>query len=304
MKNYKKIIIKTFVVLFMVFLLIFNLILTNENKILNTRLDTEEQYFVSNSNEKFIHISIDDTIDIFKDLTNNDYKSIFNNSTLNFLLNMHNRYGAKFSIYVFEEYDNFNLKNCTDYFKKEFENNSSWLKFGFHAYNNSENYNTIDTKKIVDEYNEVLKQLKRIVGEASITNVVRLEKFIINKENAKALENIENGIVGLLGADTIDRQDYYLDEEENNKLFKDDYYYDNENNIFLYNTDFRIENLNYYNIENELKEYEDDNNLIIFTHERFFTDGIKNKIAEKLKIIKICEYAIYTGYRFDFPMKK
>lgn len=217
---------------------------------------------------------------------------------------MHNKYGAKFSMYVFEEYDNFNLKDCTAYFKKEFENNSSWLKFGFHAYNNLENYNNIDTTKIIDEYNEVLKELKRIVGEASITNVVRLEKFVINKANAKALENVENGIAGLLGADTIERQDYYLNEEENNILFKNDYYYDNENNIFLYNTDFRIENLNYFNIEKELKEDENDNNLIFFTHESFFTNGVKNMIAERLKIIKICEYAIYNGYRFDFPMKK
>lgn len=38
----KKTIIQTIVILFMVYLLIFNLILTNENNIINTRLNTEE----------------------------------------------------------------------------------------------------------------------------------------------------------------------------------------------------------------------------------------------------------------------
>ena len=218
---------------------------------------------------------------------------------MKYLKHLNSEYGCKFSLYVFENNDSFDISNCTSKYKEEFEQNSSWLKFGFHALNGNSNYNT-DNVQIVEDYNLVIENLKRIVGEKSITNIFRLERFLLNEKNAKLLkDNIKD--FSLLGADTENRLDYYLNEEQNIELFKNEYYYDEDNKIEIYNTDFRLENISNKNINKMLSEM-NDKNLIIFTHEWIF-DSFRNSITTKYKIEKICKYAIEHGYSFDYPYK-
>lgn len=255
----------------------------------------------NDKNNAYVHFSIDDCINIFYDLDKNQdkYKSVFENKLLKYLKYLNSEYGCKFSLYVFENNDLFDISNCTSKYKEEFEQNSSWLKFGFHALNSKSDY-SIDNIQIAEDYNLVIENLRRIVGEKSITNIFRLEKFLLNEKNAKILkEGIKN--FSLLGADTENRLDYYLNEEQNIELFKNEYYYDEDNKIEIYNTDFRLENISNKNINKMLSEM-NDKNLIIFTHEWIF-DSFKNSIATKYKIEKICKYAIEHGYSFDYPYK-
>ena len=64
-----------------------------------------------------IHCSVDDTLWIFKDLTEHkEYVSIFENPILN-------------KIKVLQDVGLGYIK-----FTKEFEKNADWLKFGFHGY--------------------------------------------------------------------------------------------------------------------------------------------------------------------------
>ena len=205
--------------------------------------------------------------------------------------------GCKFSLYVFENSDTFDISQCTDKYKKEFEKNSNWLKFGFHALNTNSDYSK-DNNEIDKDYKKVINNLIRIVGEKSITNTIRIEKFLLNKQNAIKLSKISENLK-LLGADTKDREDYFLNNYENDILFKNDEYYNEETDIIIYNTDLRIEKMDQFNIAKNLDEL-NDNNLIIFTHEWMF-NGLKNRILTKLKIEEICKYAINNGYRFDYP---
>lgn len=86
---------------------------------------------------KKVHISIDDTINIFEDLNSNCdyYKSIFDNKSLNLLKTLHDKYNIIFHLYCF--YENldasFKLEFCTDKFKKEFKKNRGWIKINFHG---------------------------------------------------------------------------------------------------------------------------------------------------------------------------
>lgn len=116
-------------------------------------------------NSKLIHISIDDVIQIFNDLTLNqdEYKSIFENETLNFLKKCHEKYGAEFSLYCFYNFDNVNLSECTEKFRDEFESNSNWLKFGFHAFDSKADYSTLEKSEAKRQYDLMVEELKRIV---------------------------------------------------------------------------------------------------------------------------------------------
>lgn len=255
---------------------------------------------------KFAHISLDDFIAAFEDITKNSdiYTSIFENDTFAYLKNLHDNYGTVISCYTYYESDDkkFNLSKCTDKFAKEFEENSDWLKFGFHTYNGGKNYEKTSSNEAKNDYDKVLTQLLRITGsDKSIDRVIRLQNFAGNEESIQAMANTNNGIEGVLGADDK-RRSYYLDDKENSYLYTHDFY--EINGLDFFRTDLRMELID--NIDETLEdfytntEFEDKNEILIaFTHEwKLGEEGIKEKLE------KTCEFAIKNGYHFDFPMNK
>lgn len=201
---------------------------------------------------------------------------------------MHDKYDAKISLYSFVEYKGFNIKNTTDKFKKEFVNNSDWLKIGFHGFNENSKYN--DKENIKKDYKLFLKYIKRFAGSLNIIdNFIRLHYFSGNLENILKIKKF--GIKGLFTADD-DRDNYYLKKNENIFLNKHNIYKDIKNEIFFIKTNLRIEKIE--NINETLKTIDINNNIIMFTHEEY----LNNKNIRD-KIIDIYEYSKET-HKSDF----
>ncbi len=244
----------------------------------------------------YIHISIDDTIDIFEDITINEnrYDSIFENGTLNFCKNMHDEYGAVFSFYVFYENNNFNLNNCTNKFKNEFISNSDWLKFNFHANDSKQNFNEMFVLDFEKKYEKAFQDLVNIVGTESIDSSTRLTMFTGNEE-----------ILNYLSKDTKifytpddKRKAYYFDENISNEIFNEELYVDN--NIMFIKSDLRLDDtenpfFDIYKIVNN----SNDNRIEIFTHEWLLNSN--NLKSDSLwKIEEICNFAQKYNLRFSF----
>ncbi|ENZ33452.1 hypothetical protein HMPREF1084_01921 [Clostridium butyricum 60E.3] len=265
----------------------------------NDTIESEKEQIINNS--KFMHLSLDDFILSFEDITKNDdeYDSIFDNETFRYLKTLHDEYGVVISCYSYYRTDNkkFNLSQCTDKYKQEFIENSDWLKFGFHVFSGDKNYKDSNKKEAQDDYTKVMNELLRITGsEKSIDRVIRLQNFAGNKESVQAMEEIDNGIIGVLGADDR-RRSYYLDDSNNSYLYEYDYY--NDNGLNFFKTDLRMESVD--NIDDALNELDDDNKdiLIIFTHEwQLPNEDIKSKLE------KCCKFAKNNGYSFDYPMNR
>lgn len=237
---------------------------------------------------KIIHFSIDDCIEIFRDITINNYNSLFESDYFSFFKELHDKYDAKISLYSFVEYKEFNIKNTTDKFKKEFINNSDWLKIGFHGFNENSRYN--DKENIKKDYKLFIKYVKRFAGNLNIIdNFVRLHYFSGNLENILKIKKF--GIKGLFTADD-DRDNYYLKKNENIFLNKHNIYKDIKNEIFFIKTNLRIEKIE--NINEILKTIDINNNIIMFTHEQY----LNNKNIRD-KIIDIYEYSKET-HKSDF----
>ena len=237
---------------------------------------------------KIINFSIDDCIEIFRDITINNYNSLFESDYFSFFKELHDKYNAKISLYSFVEYKGFNIKNTTDKFKKEFVNNSDWLKIGFHGFNENSKYN--DKENIKKDYKLFLKYIKRFAGSLNIIdNFIRLHYFSGNLENILKIKKF--GIKGLFTADD-DRDNYYLKKNENIFLNKHNIYKDIKNEIFFIKTNLRIEKIE--NINETLKTIDINNNIIMFTHEQY----LNNKNIRD-KIIDIYEYSKET-HKSDF----
>ena len=237
---------------------------------------------------KIINFSIDDCIEIFRDITINNYNSLFESEYFSFFKELHDKYNAKISLYSFVEYKGFNIKNTTDKFKKEFINNCNWLKIGFHGFNENSRYN--DKENIKKDYKLFLKYIKRFAGSLNvIDNFIRLHYFSGNLENILKIKKF--GIKGLFTADD-DRDNYYLKKNENIFLNKHNIYKDIKNEIFFIKTNLRIEKIE--NINETLKTIDINNNIIMFTHEQY----LNNKNIRD-KIIDIYEYSKET-HKSDF----
>ena len=84
-----------------------------------------------------VHYAFDDVLWIFKDLTEHEkeYNTIFENSLLFWMREMHLKYGVTVDLYVFNSaWYNFTLSDATDKFAPEFKENAEWLKVGFHGF--------------------------------------------------------------------------------------------------------------------------------------------------------------------------
>lgn len=241
------------------------------------------------------HLSIDDTILVFEDLTNKDYKSIFDNPTLGWYKELHEKYGVVISCYVYYEDDDFNLKQVPERYQKEFEENANWLRFGFHSRNASTDYHSGEIKI---DYTLAITELKRIVGEDAIDNFIRLQMYQGSYDEIEELMLLSNEpIVGLLTSDDS-RISYYLDEDKNSYIYSHDELFDSETGIWFVSTDFRTEYVD--SMESKMKELNSDSwnnqtgDLVVFTHEWALN------IDNKEKVESICKYALENDYQFCF----
>ena len=142
-------------------------------------------------------------------------------------------------LFCFYEFNGFSLAETTDKFSHEFKENSDWIKFGFHAYN-ANSYMDYSVVNLRDSYILFQKEIIRITGKKPETEAVRLDRFAGTEEQLKML-NSDFGIKAFLGADSYDRDNYYLDKEKNAKLRENDTI--KINNYFITQTDWRIENM-------------------------------------------------------------
>lgn len=251
--------------------------------------------------EKILHISFDDVIEVFYDLTKNleIYNSIFKNKTLQWLRTLHEKWGGVFTCFCYFEKTGFSLSDCTEKFRDEFEQNSNWLKFAFHTKNEKTVYNN-ESENPVGDYLKTTEELIRIVGSKSIDYVIRLQSFQGTKNTIMSLNNLPNGPCGFYSADDY-RNSYYLNDLDNKYLYWHDYLID-QNGICFISTDIRVEFVK--SIRKKLAEFESNiwcnqlDYLIVFTHE-----WLLNKRRIRKKIEKICMWGIEKHYKFDFPHK-
>ncbi len=253
---------------------------------LDKHMDTVEM-------EKWIHFSLDDSIEVFKDITDNQYNSIFENEELGQLKRLHDSYGIVVSLYCFYEKNGFDLSMATDKYSAEFSENADWLKVGFHSYDEDTNYALENDKKALCDYNMVILELLRITGNSEcIDHVPRVHLYAGNKA---VIQSWTRGgaekVRGYLSADD-DRDIYLFNSDQSKYISQLDYYYDIWNDIYFVPTDIRLEKAD--DLKLALTEKSNDKYLIIFTHEWALDADMYTKIEE------CCKYAQERGYSWDF----
>ncbi len=162
---------------------------------------------------KKAYFYIDDTIWALRDITRQKPKSIFDQPFMNMLKKAYDMYGVKFQLNLFyrTDYfygnDDFCLADVTDSYKAEFEANSNWLKFAFHAKQEFPDYPHINARyeDVYDVFKDIEREVFRFAGKDSFAYTVCPHWIPVSKEGVRALADCG---VKLLDCSVGDTRDY------------------------------------------------------------------------------------------------
>ena len=112
---------------------------------------------------------IDDHSFTFTDLAKERPARAFDHFYLAGLKNIHEKYGTKFTLNSFyhNAHHEFLLKDMPDIWKKEFQDNSDWLKFSFHSYSEFPDrpYLEASAEEFGRDWDMVQNEINRFAGE-------------------------------------------------------------------------------------------------------------------------------------------
>lgn len=231
-----------------------------------------------------LHISLDDTKGIFKALLSEEYKSIFETRTLSFLQKLHLKYGSEFTLYCSYRDWSYQLSDVSDRYREEFESENTWLHFGFHCFDERAQLKNVELHQFISQFSLFEKQIERIVGQKDCATILRLHGFQGNKEILSFLK--EKGVTIFLSSDD-ERQNYYLDENQNYILQNDRRFYDKDMNIEFVRSCVRLENANTIIEDLNFRKQRNDNLIPVYTHEWQMDN---QEVRERLELC--CEWGV------------
>ena len=262
-----------------------------------------DKYFSSDAYS--IHISFDDVISCIKNLSINNYSSVFDEPFLGWLKRLHTSYGAKFSLYI---YDLNKFATVPSTYMQELYDACHWLKFGLHSKASGYNYSSATYNEAQTDWNTFVSNVIRIAGSyESVDRIPRLHNFAGSLDAMLGMRDGEYGALGFLGADDS-RVSYHLTEEQNKSLLENSIFYDQENQLVVYRTNFRGERLGTVNGMYEKMESFFTSSIYVnnfkpfvwFTHEPYvYSKGTLTEYTQNVE--DVCRFASDNNITFVFP---
>ena len=262
-----------------------------------SNLNYLNKMFSTYTPNKICHYSVDDTYALLKDLTDNagSYTSIFDNATLAELKSIHEATGMCVTLNTFNtfsEVPSYSISNVPEKtaFQTEFQANKGWLRFAFHAEDDTSNYNT--SNGISSAYDAFVSAIYKLTGDyGCIDRITRLGFFNGSLANVLTIKNKTYGVIGLLCADTTNRDSYYLSTDQNKTVQQKGLLLDLDNELVFIKTITR--NLG-SDAENEIL-----NNLSYQKYVELFSHEYEGGWLTYCR--SMCQWAKDHGYVFAFP---
>ena len=287
-----------------------------------TDLDSGEEESISlfrlyGHEERLFRISSDDNLIFLKQLTEGDYKSIFDHPYLAVYKKAHDLYGAKVHLNLFYEFCElteakfssemgcFNLSMVTDRYKEEFKKNSDWLKLAFHSRNETPRpYAEATAEVIREDILAVHREIERFAGRECISDTTTVHYGAANLECVREMRAL--GFRSLTGYFTNlngrPRVSYYLDCNANDHIEPRDAWVDTEEDMIFIRID-RV--LNEFTNEENLAYLDALTNdphrggfISIMIHEQYFYPDYIRHIANFEDLVLNSARLLYErGYR-------
>ncbi|MET7000305.1 twin-arginine translocation signal domain-containing protein [Chitinophaga defluvii] len=282
-----------------------------ENKIrvkdtLTGRKSTITVFYLRKLNHQY-RLSIDDAIWFLKDIHLNAavYSSIFENSFMGLLRSLHETYGTKVHINLFYETDNFNLSQMTDKFKKEWKDNSDWIRLSVHAKAEfpDDPYMHADYGEMYRDCHAIRTQIARFAGKEVMDNTTTLHWGQVPVEVCRALrdEGYKIQVCDFNVDNNLPPCSYYLDVPHRRHINKRFIWRDNREKIIFVKSSIIIDTVKLPLIKEFLDSYGENNitppYVDLLVHEQYFYPFYKNyQIDYREKLTAAIEWAQQHNY--------
>ena len=245
---------------------------------------------------------------------------MFDEPFFKWLKELHDQYGAKFSLYT---YNNI-ISNVPDTYKEEFLKNNNWLKIGLHADNSSTTFANTSYTSALNSWNTFVSNVVRITGSyMSVDRMPRLHYFAGNEDALKGFRDANYGALGFLSSDD-NRISYYFDSNLRDYLYNNDHITDNVNGLVFIPTDMRADwflanfsSSNQYKSPTKSNMYDELvyrfsnpnyskslSSYIVFGHEwQFYSGSVVSDLGKSL-FDDACRFTHDYGLDFAYPQNR
>ena len=271
---------------------------------------------------KRFRISSDDNILFLKELSEGDYKSIFDHRYLSVYKKAHELYGAKVQLNLFYAFDekaqtcfskrkgSFDLSMMTERYKDEFIKNAHWLKLAFHAESEFPDrpYKYASGEKVREDYVKIFREVSRFAGRECISNSTTVHWGEGNREVVKELRTLGiRSLTGYFEKDSMGNPlvSYYFDIPTLEHLGNRDFMMDTEADMIFGRID-RVLNIGSLSeVLKDVYEVSEDKHrggfVSLMIHEQYFYDDYKNYIPDfEERVLDSCRILIEKGYKASF----
>ena len=250
---------------------------------------------------KVFCFTVDDNIRFLKELTENNYSSVFEHPYLAMYKCLHEEFDLKVQLNLFYHMEGFDLSQMSNVYYEEFKKNSDWLKFSFHS--NTENIKPYEISGYDEVYRDckmVNDNIKRFASELALAKTTTIHYCLATEEGLKALsDNHVVGLLGLFGDSKNPRTSYGINESDASKIRNGEIVKGGQ--IDFASIDIVLNSFSKDSILIQLENLKERDCIRVMIHEQYFYPDYKAYQAEfKDKLITTFIFLKEHGYESGF----
>lgn len=245
--------------------------------------------------------TVDDNIRFLKELTENQYTSIFDHPYLAMYRQLHEKFDLKVQLNLFYRMEDFDLSQMSEGYYEEFRRNAHWLKFSFHSDTETVNpYEFSGYDELYGDCKRVNDQIKRIASEAALAKTTTIHYCLATQEGLRALsDNQVKGLLGLFGNWEDPRTSYGIGEADASKIRSGETV--NVNGIDFASIDIVLNRFSAECILTQLEDLKDRECIRVMIHEQYFYPDYKAYQPEfQEKLTATFEFLTKHGFESRF----
>jgi hypothetical protein len=245
--------------------------------------------------------TIDDNIRFLKEIAGKRPGSMFDHPYLAMLKRLHQKFDLKVQMNMFYRMDGFELSQMCDDYRKEWKENSDWLKMSFHSdVENVLPYKDSGYDEVFSHCKAVNDEIFRFSCEESLAKTTTVNYCQTTHEGVKALwDNDLRGLLGLFGNEENPGTSYSLDKINANDCR-------NGKTVLLdgmsyASIDMVINGFALSEIVSELTKLLSRDSLRVMIHEQYFYEDYRFYQPDfEEKLITVFQFLCDNGYKSCF----
>ena len=258
--------------------------------------------------QKRYRFVIDDNSFFLRDITQHNYRSLFDCFYLKMLRDLNQKYDACFTLNIYYTTgEDWNLRQFPDKYRDEWKDNAHWLRLAFHAYANDppRPYQDVPAERLIADVDLVAGEIERFAGLDAYSPPVVIHWGMTRPAAWKALYQRGSRVLGGYFRQNRDGQwdiNYRVDDQRSEWLSRHDLLKDFASGIIFSKVDIVVNSTPLAEIVPRLNRVAADpaqgEIIDLLTHEQYFWPFYENYLPDHAqRMDRAVELLTRGGYK-------